>query len=71
MTTMIIIAMMRKNTAVAMADAAEDGDEDADPVNGGRLMMVMLHAADADVDDDDGGAATITTSPCSRKRESR
>ena len=41
-TTMIIRAMMRPKMAVTMADAAEDGDEDADAVNGGKMMMVML-----------------------------
>ena len=54
MTTTIKRAMMRKKPAVAIADAAEDGEEDADAVNGGRMMMVMLHDADVDVDDDDG-----------------
>ena len=71
MTTMIIRAMMRKKVDVAIADAAEDGNEDADPVNGSKMMMmVMLHDADADVDDDDGddGDHDITVFS---KRESR
>ena len=52
---MMIRAMTRRKMAVAMNDAAEDGDEHVDAVNCGRMMMVMLHdGADADADDDDG-----------------